>query len=125
MAIFKAPRLTQSQRESLALDASEIVFDLTLNKFFGGDGSSLGGFPIGQGTGSNVDQITITQTHIDNKAFELSHAPLYPESVILTPMGGIPQLNGIDFEVNLNVVNWSGLGLDGFIELGDTIVIHY
>jgi hypothetical protein len=125
MAIFKAPRISKAQREALTLDASEIVYDTTTNNYFGGDGLTLGGFPIGKGSSLITDKIEITQENIDNKSVELSQIPLYPSSVTLTFMGGIHQENGVDFEVTSNVISWNGLGLDGFIELGDNLVIQY
>jgi hypothetical protein len=125
MAIFKAPRISQPDRESIVLDPSEIVFDITLEKFFGGNGVTPGGNAIGHGAGSITETITINQSHLDNKKIVLSQSPVYPNSVTVIPMGGIPQLNGTDFSVSSNELSWDGLGLDGFIDLGDKIVIQY
>lgn len=125
MAIFKAPRITEVQRMGLVLDASEVVYDTTVKSFFGGDGLTLGGFPIGKGIGTNVDNVILSQQNIDEKKVSLSSAPAVPGAVTLLPVGGIPQVNGIDFEVVGNELSWDGLGLDNFLELGEQIIIQY
>jgi hypothetical protein len=123
MAVFKAPKISQSQRQTLVLDISEIVFDTTENRFYGGDGATPGGFQIG--AGFNVEKITLTQSNLDDKKVVLSSTPLYPEAVTLVPVGGIPQENGIDFEVVGNEISWNGLGLDNFLELNEKLIIQY
>jgi hypothetical protein len=125
MAVFKAPRLTEVQRMGLVLDASEVVFDTTVKSFFGGDGITLGGFPIGKGIGTNVDNVTLTQENLDDKKVLLTSSPAVPGAVTLLPIGGIPQVNGIDFEVVGNELSWDGLGLDNFLELGEQLIIQY
>lgn len=125
MAVFKAPRLTEVQRMGLVLEASEVVFDTTVKSFFGGDGLTLGGFPIGKGIGTNVDNVTLSQQNIDEKKVSLSNVPAVPGAVTLLPIGGIPQVNGIDFEVVGNELSWNGLGLDNFLELGEQLIIQY
>ena len=128
MAIFRVPRITATQRSVLLLDIGEIVYDTDQNIFYGGNGVEVGGFPIGSGTGAGsfVTQIiTLTNDNIVNKEIILSGVPVAPESVQLTPNNGIPQLNGVDFEVTLNVLSWDGLGLEGFLEVGDILIIQY
>lgn len=125
MAVFKAPRLTEVQRMGLVLESSEVVFDTTLKSFFGGDGITPGGFPIGKGIGTNVDNVTLTQQNLDDKKVLLSSSPAVPNAVTLLPIGGIPQVNGIDFEVVGNELSWDGLGLDNFLELGEQLIIQY
>lgn len=46
MAIWKVPRLTTAQRLGITPAASEIFYDTTLSRFFGGDGVTVGGIPI-------------------------------------------------------------------------------
>jgi hypothetical protein len=128
MAIFKVPRITTIQRLTLLLEVGEIVYDTDQNIFYGGNGIENGGFPIGSGINSstNVTEIiTLTQENIDNKEVVLNSIPIIPESVQLTPNGGIPQINGIDFQVNLNILTWNSLGLDGFLEVGDILIVQY
>ncbi|MEB3122513.1 MAG: hypothetical protein VKL41_14995 [Snowella sp.] len=125
MAIFKAPRITTTQREEIVLQVSEIVFDTNLNRFYGGDGSTAGGFPIGKGLAGNTEVRTLTQFEIDNKAIILNNIPSDPMSVILTPQGGPAQINTIDFEVVGSIVSWDNLGLDSFLEVNEVLVIQY
>lgn len=126
MAIFKAPRITTGQRVGLLLEESEIVYDVNQKYFYGGNGVTLGGLPIGAGVGSTTEIFTLTQTDLDNKFITLSNPPLFPGSVTLVPGGGIPQINGIDFEVAGNKLSWDSLGLDGnFLELNEILIIQY
>ena len=123
--MFKVPRITTSQRLALTLEASEIVFDTNLKLFFGGDGLTLGGISLGSGLNFSCEQFTLTQTNIDDKQIILAQNPSNPNCVRFLPVGGIEQINGIDFEVVNNVVQWDGLGLDNFLEIGDIILIYY
>lgn len=125
MAIFKVPRVTTSSRLSLTLEESEIVYDVDLDLFFGGNGIDRGGFPLGRGTESKIYIKTLTASDIENKRIVLDPAPSYPASVTLTPIGGIPQANGIDFEVVENELRWSGLGLDNFLEANESLIVSY
>lgn len=127
MAIFKAPRIQTSQRSTLVLQKAELVYDLDQNVFYGGNGIQFGGFPIGSGVGgSTVTQIvTLTAQNILDKQIILDKVPVLPETVKLSPNNGIPQINGIDFQVNLNILSWDGLGLDGVFEENDILIIEY
>lgn len=130
MAIFKAPRITTAQRQTLLLEASEIVYDTDKNNFYGGNGILIGGFPLGAGSSISqsdyvVEAITINSTHIVNKKIYLQATPFGSNSVTLTFANGIEQLKGVDFIVNANAIEWDGLGLDGFIEEGDIVIVEY
>jgi hypothetical protein len=125
MAIFKAPRITTSQRENITLQVSEIVYDLDQAAFYGGDGINQGGFLIGENSGFNVETITLTEEHIREKRIILEKAPLVPECVTLLPEGGIVQANGVDFRVVGRVLSWQGLGLDNFLEKDEVLIIQY
>lgn len=70
-------------------------------------------------------EVVISQAMLDNKKITLPYSHSSPESVALTFINGIEQLNGTDFEVVGNEVKWNGLGLDGFIELEDIVVLYY
>jgi hypothetical protein len=69
------------------------------------------------------DVLTISQQDVDNKYVTLSFLPSSPEKVSLTFIEGVSQLNGTDFTVSDNTLSWAGLGLDGFIEKDDVIII--
>jgi hypothetical protein len=127
MAVFKAPKITTTQRESLILDVSEVVFDLDGSIFYGGDGVTIGGFPIGQGVQNSIAPqiITLTQTDIDNKYVVLNTIPLVPEALAIIPVGGPEQLYEIDYEIIGNILSWNGLGLDGFLNDTDKLIVRY
>ncbi len=122
MAIFKAPKLTALQRKELVLEVSELVYDIDNKAFYGGDGSTLGGFLV---SGSVAETIELNQQDIDNKFVTLAQTPLVSSAVSLTIDGGIPQINKIDFKVDGNKISWSELGLDGFLEETDVLIIQY
>lgn len=124
MARFKAPKITTTQRLSLVLDVSELVYDTDQDKFYGGDGVTMGGVLIGKGA-ATTQSITVSITNVTQKKVSLSDTPLFPSNVTLLIMGGIHQLNGTDFEVVGNEVRWNSLGLDGFIEENDVLLIQY
>jgi hypothetical protein len=125
MAIFRVPRITTEQRERLVLLDSEVVFDLDLKKYFGGDGSTLGGFLIGSNLGFKIERIQITEEHIQSKRVVLQNTPFNPSAVNLTFEKGLPQVYEIDFIVQGKVLSWDGKGLDGFIDDTDVLLVQY
>lgn len=125
MAIFKAPKVTTAQRNALTLDVSELVYDIDQKAFYGGDGSTQGGFLVGESSGFIVEKIQLTQADINNKFVTLTQTPLVPSAVIVDIYGGISQLSGIDFEVIGNKISWNELGLDGFLDITDVLIIQY
>lgn len=126
MAIFKAPRITTLQRLGLLLQASEIVYDLDTKSFWGGNGTTLGGFPLGAGsTFGEFELITITQDNLDTKSAQLSKAPMGSQFLMLEIIGGITQLYDVDYTFAGDILSWDGLGLDNFLEVGDILVIKY
>jgi hypothetical protein len=66
MGQFLAPRITTASRLTLTLSASELVYDTDLFRFFGGDGSTVGGFAIGSilgsGTANQISYFTASGT---------------------------------------------------------------
>ena len=129
MAVFRAPKITTDQRVGLLLSESEIVYDVDLKAFFGGDGALIGGFPIGNGLlGSEkyvVEQLVLTSDDINNKNVKLLNTPADSQYFTLTIKHGISQINGEDFIVTGDIVSWNGLGLDGFLEVGDVLIVEY
>jgi len=126
MAIFKAPRITSIQRLAILLSPSEIVYDTDQAIFYGGDGETMGGFPIGSGIGNTPYYFTLNEEDINNKYVTLSESPLFPINVSLLPMGGIHQINGIDFQIiDGNKLSWEGLGLDNFLEINEMLSIRH
>lgn len=72
-----------------------------------------------------TETFILTNTDITNKFIELSSNPLIPDSVTFFPEGGLPQINGIDFIVVGNILDWSGSDLGDLLESNDTVVIQY
>lgn len=72
-----------------------------------------------------VETITLNATMLSNKSFSLSNAPVEPAKIELTPIGGIQQVYGVDYQYINGVVSWNGLGLDGFLELDEQIIVRY
>lgn len=125
MAIFKTPRATTAQRTGLTLEVGEIVYDTDQKTFYGGNGTSLGGFLIGGNSGFIYRRIELTSQNIQDKYITLPDTPLSPTSVFLTIEGGIPQINGVDYEIIGDKISWDGLGLDNFLDNTDVLLVLY
>jgi hypothetical protein len=155
MAILRVPRITTAQREVLVLLDGEIVFDTELQKFYGGDGVTVGGLPVGVGIpeggdpgsllakSSSVDfdtewisqdslsqewqteAFTLTEAHILEKKIALQYQPKSAQAVRFLPDCGPEQRLGVDYIVSGSEILWNGLTLDGFLEIGETIRVVY
>lgn len=85
-----------------------------------------GGAAVGGGSGNQVRQIiTLNPTMISDKSFAIAQAPANPANVDFIPYGGSKQRYSVDFDVNSNIISWSGRGLDGFLSSGDVVEITY
>lgn len=62
---------------------------------------------------------------VTSKSLTLISAPSVPSSIRLTVVPGIEQEVGVDFSISGTLVSWSGLGMDGLVEVGDEIKITY
>lgn len=69
--------------------------------------------------------IEITQEILDAKAYVLPTRAFYPEQVTLDIIGGMYQINGVDFFVNAETVSWAGTDLEELLEIGDYIRIAF
>lgn len=125
MAIFKAPKITTIQRQQLLLDTSELVYDIDQNAFYGGDGVTIGGNLIGANSGYGFEEIPIIQQNLIDKYVILAQTPLIPSAVIVDMVGGIRQVNGVDYQIIGNKLTWEGLGLEGFIDDTDVLLVQY
>lgn len=76
-------------------------------------------------TYNKTEIFNLSTIDISNKFLTLAETPVLSDSVTLYPRGGIPQVNTIDFSVTGNLLTWNGLGLDGFLEVGDILVVRY
>lgn len=73
--------------------------------------------------GPTVIKIVVTEEMVTNKQISLGVLPLYPDRVTLEFVNGTKQLYGIDFVSEIDNIVWTGLGLDGFIEKDDVLLI--
>lgn len=72
------------------------------------------------------EDFSLTVTDIANKKLVLSKTPIFPQSVVVIPYGALPQRYGIDYVVVSNEIQWSGLGLDGFLnDVGEAVRVQY
>ena len=70
-----------------------------------------------------VADIVITSVIIADRGLTL---PYTPNGVVqLLPYGGIPQQHDIDFITIGNVISWSSLSLELFLEVGDIINVQF
>jgi hypothetical protein len=74
---------------------------------------------------SQTIKIIVTEEMVTNKQISLGFVPLHPDKVALEFVNGTKQLYGIDFIfiAETAAVAWTGLGLDGFIEQGDVLLL--
>jgi len=77
-----------------------------------------------------VEIITLDATDMSNKYFDLTETPSSTSNVEITPVGGIPQENTVDFNVisdgsTAKRIDWDTYGLDGLLELGDKVMVSY
>ena len=71
------------------------------------------------------EQYVLTELDIASKYITLSRTPSSPESVTITPEGGLQQIYGRGYIVVGNILTWANLGLDGYMEAGEIIIIKY
>jgi len=79
-------------------------------------------------TGVNTPRVeyrTITSGEALAKSLTLAFTPNLATNVMLDTIGGTAQIYGTDYTVSTNVLSWSGLGLDGFLDTGDNVRILY
>lgn len=74
------------------------------------------------------DLHTLTAGEVTAKAFDLPAAPLATAygSIVLYPVGGIPQAHSVDFSVSGSTISWTGKGMDELaLAEGDQIQVVY
>jgi hypothetical protein len=82
---------------------------------------------IGSLSAGNINIVSreLTPLDISSKSFILPNMPLSTSSAIIVPANGIPQLQGVDFEVEGNVLYWSEMPYEEVAQAGDNIKIIY
>lgn len=81
--------------------------------------------------GTRVDTVfaeketfTINNYSIQAKELFLKENPM-PNSVRFSVLGCLDQVEGEGFYVEGNSIKWDNFGLDGFLDIGDIVQIHY
>lgn len=82
-------------------------------------------YTSGGGGGLIVEYRTLTAPEVAAKQLILGAAPASATDVSVNIVSGTAQAYGLDFTVAGNVLDWSGLGMDGLVSLGDVLVISY
>jgi hypothetical protein len=72
-----------------------------------------------------IETFILKNDNILGKKITLSSKPNNPNSAIVIPGGGIPQINNIDFIIVDKDLIWDNLGLDEFLEVDDILIVHY
>lgn len=72
-----------------------------------------------------VLQYEITQEMIDNAGITLPTRAFYPNQVALDVIGGVYQINGIDFTCDGTNIDWTGTDLEELLEVGDHIRVAF
>jgi hypothetical protein len=74
-----------------------------------------------------TETFTLDSTAITNKKVTLSNTPIAAGNVKVYLVGGIIQLNTIDYSVNLGTkeISWNGLGLESLLVEGKILIIDY
>lgn len=72
------------------------------------------------------ETLTVTAANMITKTITVSKAVQYPSRTKIFPQGGPTQIYAVDFTViSPSTIIWGGMGLDGIIEEGDSLVIEY
>jgi hypothetical protein len=98
---------------------------VTNEEFFSVGTSSIDDWIARRRTGFRLYTVTVTAQNVSDKFLVLPYTPVLPDEVIIVPAGGIQQLSGIDFEVSGNILSWDTLGLDGFLEINDVLIVQH
>ena len=72
------------------------------------------------------ETVTITAANLLTKTLTVSKNVQYPSRTKIFPQGGPAQMYAKDFTViSPATIAWGGMGLDGLLEEGDSLVIEY
>ena len=75
---------------------------------------------------SYSETVVITNINLITKTLVLSKTVQNPSRTKIFPEGGPAQIYSTDFTVvSPNIISWGSMGLDGLLEIGDTLVIEY
>jgi hypothetical protein len=72
----------------------------------------------------NIVPLQLSSVEISSKSVILPQVPLSGTAMII-PENGIPQLQGVDFNVTSNVISWDGMPYQEVAQIGDDVKIIY
>lgn len=72
-----------------------------------------------------VEYREVSAGEIDDKQMTLAQTPGNSTVVMVDLIGGSAQRLSVDYSVAGATLGWSGLGLDGLLEAGDVLRVHY
>lgn len=67
----------------------------------------------------------MTEEILTNRGLTLPTRAFYPNQVTLDVIGGVYQINGIDFTCDGNIIDWTGTELEELLEIGDYIRVSF
>lgn len=84
------------------------------------------GVPGEDGTAAEYfDQFELSSDEIADKKIVLTSVPAFPERVEFSVKGAPTLFFGDDYTIVDDELSWSGLGLDGLLEVGDKVKIRF
>jgi hypothetical protein len=99
--------------------ASKINFSQAISAVLNGNQIDVSGYVF------TTQIFQLTDEQLESGQVILPKYPELPSLVRLLPEGGVEQFNGLDFAVAGNVLTWKNLGLDGFFEKNDRILVSF
>ena len=73
----------------------------------------------------NIIARQLTPLDISSKSVTLPNTPLATNTAMIIPANGIPQLQGVDFNITGNILSWSGMPYEAVAAAGDQVKIIY
>lgn len=121
---LRLSNLTSTERDALTALAGMEIFNTTSNQveFYNGSSWTSGG------SGSLTEALeyhTVTAPEAAAKQFTLINTPSVAANVMCDIITGGPQAFSVDFTITTNVFDWNTLGLDGILDTGDIVRLHY
>jgi len=77
------------------------------------------------GATPQLEYRTLSSGEAAAKQLTLANVPSNSAMVIMDVIDGGPQQYSVDYSVTVDVVSWSGLGLDGILSTGDVLRLLY
>lgn len=73
----------------------------------------------------NIVARQLSSLDVSTKSITLPQTPLATNTAMIIPQDGIPQLQGVDFNVAGDILSWSGMPYEQVAQAGDQIKIIY